>query len=71
VKKPTCMQCKHFYITFDPQAPKGCRIFQFASVQYPSVVVERESGSECSGFQARTNKTTKPYELDLNDPKNW
>jgi hypothetical protein len=42
-----CHQCGHFFITYDPKYPYGCRVIGFKSRDLPSVVVCRDSGSAC------------------------
>lgn len=70
-----CLRCKHYYTTFDPTAPRGCRLYQFKSTQIPAVLVKQESGQDCQGFQKRVsmdekNKSEKGG-IDFNDPKYW
>ena len=48
-----CMACRHFFVTWDAQFPRGCRAFDMRSVELPSVVVKRESGRECELFERR------------------
>jgi hypothetical protein len=61
-----CFNCKHFYITFDKNAPKGCRKFQIKTMQMPNQIVKAASGHDCEGFENKPNKkpssTDKPYE---------
>ncbi len=50
-----CRQCKHFYVTWDPKNPMGCRMFGFKSKQLPSIIVYRSSGARCDGFEPKNN----------------
>lgn len=45
-----CVQCKFYYVTWDPAFPKGCRYFEFKSHKMPSQVVKESSGKECPVF---------------------
>ncbi len=64
-----CRNCKHFFISFDPKAPNGCRIFNFKSKKMPFIVVsETNKGQECAGF---TPKNKLPKRKNLNDPSLW
>lgn len=45
-----CLKCKHFYVTWDPKFPRGCRAYQFKTRQLPSSVVRSSSGSECMQY---------------------
>jgi len=52
-KKINCLLCKHYYVTWDPQFPKGCRAYQFKSNRLPSVEVLRASGEICLKFESK------------------
>ncbi|MDP6980074.1 MAG: uracil-DNA glycosylase [Myxococcota bacterium] len=49
--KPDCMRCRHFFITWHGEFPRGCRAYGFRSPEVPSVVVLRESGIPCQLFE--------------------
>nr|WP_082191215.1 uracil-DNA glycosylase [Peribacillus loiseleuriae] len=49
-KRINCMACKHYYVTWDPQFPRGCRSFSFKSANLPSLEVLRSSGEACMKF---------------------
>ena len=70
---PNCLKCKHYFITFDKYAPKGCRIYKIKSSTMPSQIVKQANGgADCLGFEAKENKSTeKKIGKDLNDPKLW
>ncbi len=68
------MKCKHYYSTFDPVLPRGCKLYGMKTAQFPEIIVKRESGSDCLGFEERKrarpeSKTTR--DRDLNDPSLW
>ena len=67
-KEILCLRCKHYYSSWDPKAPRGCKLYGFISVHIPKDVVKRETGSECQGYSI---KITKKKELDLNDDSLW
>lgn len=48
-----CMKCTYFYITWDPNAPKGCKAFGFKSKSMPSVTVLSSSGKPCMHYKAK------------------
>lgn len=68
-EKPICRNCKHFYVTWDSQAPNGCRAFGFKGRMMPSISVKKESGNECMKFTPKNSGKQKS--LDLNDDKLW
>jgi len=53
-----CFQCKHLYITWEPNNPRGCRAFGFKTKRLPSVVVQETSGEPCHNFSPK--KTPPP-----------
>lgn len=71
--RPNCIKCKHYYITFDQYAPKGCRAYKIKSSAMPSDIVKQANrGAECIGFEAKiAKKETGNKAKDLNDPKLW
>ena len=69
-KKPVkCLQCKHYYVTWDQNHPHGCRAYHFKSPTIPSQLVKRESGQDCMLYSPRP--TIKASKIDLNDENNW
>jgi hypothetical protein len=44
---PTCMGCSHFYVTYQPAFPYGCRAFSMLTRSYPYLAVAKESGMSC------------------------
>jgi hypothetical protein len=48
--RPNCLSCRHFYITYEPAHPYGCRAMNFKSKEMPSLVVFRNSGMDCQAF---------------------
>lgn len=54
--KVNCKQCRHYYVTWDPQNPMGCRKFGFKSRILPSDVVYQSSGDFCKGFELKPNQ---------------
>ncbi|WP_415036310.1 hypothetical protein [Azonexus sp.] len=47
---PRCRDCRHYYITFVPNMPYGCRELGFQSAQEPARVVFNSSGQHCLYF---------------------
>lgn len=66
-----CFNCKHYFITFDQSAPKGCRAYGIKSAQMPSQIVRSATlGQGCIGFELKDRLKKKPKK-DLNDPRLW
>ncbi|RFU67969.1 uracil-DNA glycosylase [Bacillus sp. V59.32b] len=53
VEKINCMTCKHYYVTWDPHFPKGCKAFQFKTSAIPSQEVLRSSGQRCMKYEKK------------------
>lgn len=70
-----CMRCKHYHVTFDPTAPRGCKLYQFKSALMPHVLVKQSTGKECTSFEERPKRNGDDNEgsgkKDFNDPKYW
>ncbi|WP_443640404.1 hypothetical protein ABXT70_10295 [Candidatus Njordibacter sp. Uisw_039] len=47
---PDCMQCKHFYVTWEAKFPRGCRLFAIKSRQLPMIEIMRIDGHACRGY---------------------
>ncbi|RJR50646.1 MAG: uracil-DNA glycosylase [Desulfobacteraceae bacterium] len=45
-----CLQCKHYYVTWDQAFPHGCRAMGFKSRMPPALKVKEASGMECQTF---------------------
>ncbi len=45
-----CFACRHFYITYAPRFPYGCRRIGFQSRRLPCEEVRSISGTECGFF---------------------
>ncbi|SDX82465.1 hypothetical protein SAMN05518855_102347 [Paenibacillus sp. CF384] len=48
-----CMQCLHYYVTWDPKFPRGCKAFKFKTSTMPSAAVLFSSGKPCMNFEAK------------------
>lgn len=48
-----CMNCRHYFVTWDPVAPHGCRAMGFKGVQIPSLTVYQSSGLDCQLFDPK------------------
>jgi hypothetical protein len=55
--KVNCNKCRHYYLTWDKDLPRGCRQFHFKSYDMPSAMVKQNSGKECEGFEEKVKKS--------------
>ena len=55
--KPDCLHCEHFFITWTPGTPRGCRLYGFKAAALPSVIVKKTSGTPCQGFVKKKSKS--------------
>ena len=49
-KKPNCLKCIHFKITWDPAFPRACEVFGFKGQAMPSAEVFNATGRPCPAF---------------------
>jgi hypothetical protein len=48
---PYCRHCVHYYVSWDPRFPRGCRVFGVKTRDLPSHVVYRSTGAHCPAFE--------------------
>ncbi len=54
------MKCKHFFITYDQYAPKGCKLHNIKTTQMPSIIIKQANfGKECVGFEEKKKKSNQ------------
>jgi len=53
----SCIGCKYYYVTWDTNAPKGCKYFGFKSTKMPCVVVKQSSGDFCTMYAKDLQKS--------------
>ena len=66
-----CMRCKHYHTTFEANAPRGCKLFQFKSALMPYILVKQSTGKDCTSFEEKAQKKADDGKKDFNDPKYW
>ncbi len=49
-RRIVCQKCLHYFVTWEPQRPHGCKVYGFKSKTVPSLVVKRSSGQDCNFF---------------------
>ena len=54
-----CMQCEHYFVTWNPKFPRGCKLYGFKTAGFPSVEVYKATGEDCIGYAKKTIKKTK------------
>ncbi|OQY01459.1 MAG: hypothetical protein B6I26_03790 [Desulfobacteraceae bacterium 4572_130] len=56
-QKPiNCYKCYHYYVTWDPKFPCGCRAMGFKSKRLPSSSVRESTGKPCLLFKKKVLK---------------
>ncbi|MBF0313536.1 MAG: uracil-DNA glycosylase [Oligoflexia bacterium] len=55
-KQINCFHCQHYYLTWDANAPNGCKFFSFKSKESPAKLVAISSGHECTGFTPKRQR---------------
>ncbi len=55
-KRPLCLRCEHFKITYEPAYPNSCLVFGIKSREMPSAVVLRNTGQACPAYKERLRR---------------
>jgi hypothetical protein len=64
-----CHRCAHYFVTWDPCFPHGCRCMGFKSRLYPSEEVRQTmSGRECRLFHAKSGSVGLPPSSNVAEP---
>ena len=61
-----CHNCQHYFVTWVPAQPHGCRTMGFRSYHLPSAVVYQNSGCDCNAFEPK--KRNPPTKIDRKKP---
>ena len=69
IKKPQCLKCIHYFSTYNPASPRGCKVYGFKSSRFPSLLVKEQTGTDCQAYETRVKEEEKKD--SLNDPKYW
>ena len=43
-----CRGCRHFFVTYEPRNPWGCRQFGFKGKNLPAQIVYQSTGMQCA-----------------------
>ena len=71
--RTNCHGCQHFFITYDPHRPWGCRNFGFKGKNLPAQTVYEATGIQCAYYLKKPSISTlrkvakkkRPGEVDL------
>lgn len=58
-ERPDCVHCRHFFVTWESDKPRGCRAYEFKSFELPSEVVRSSSGEPCQLFERKSSSEPK------------
>jgi hypothetical protein len=62
-KQIDCHKCRHYYVTWNPKLPHGCRAMGFRGRYMPSIAVRRISGMACLMYAEKKNNNSFRDEL--------
>ena len=51
-----CGRCQHYFVTYDPKRPRGCKKFGFKSLQSPSLEVFAATGTNCAHYEEKVRR---------------
>jgi len=52
-KKINCFECRHFFVTHEPNHPYGCRAMGFKARELPCAAVLHSSGESCLSHESK------------------
>jgi len=55
-RKINCLKCRYFEVTWDPNFPRGCKIFGIKSRKLPSETVKASTGRDCPSFKPKDSR---------------
>ncbi len=58
--RPDCLHCVHYFVTWEANQPRGCRAYEFKSLDLPSDVVFASSGQACQLFERKPENRRPP-----------
>ncbi len=58
--RPDCLHCRHYFVTWEADKPRGCRAYEFKAAELPSEVVREASGQPCQLFERKQGEQKKP-----------
>lgn len=56
--KINCRECDYYYVTWDINAPYGCKAMGFKGKLMPSIAVLQSTGKQCLLFEKKIKSTT-------------
>ncbi len=56
--KVNCFKCKHFFSTWNPKFPRGCKAYGFKGKEMPSDFILRTTGISCMQFEWKVKDPT-------------
>lgn len=66
-----CNKCIHYYVTWDANNPRGCKVYGFKSRQMPNAIVRQTDVSGCQAFESKSEAKKKKDGIDLNSDDLW
>jgi hypothetical protein len=52
-EKINCYKCVYFYVTWDTAFPRGCKFYNFKTLNLPSILVKQSTGQSCDKFKLK------------------
>ena len=64
-RAPDCLKCLHFFVTWDPAFPRGCRVFGVKTRNLPSLEVRSATGRDCPAYEDGPAAKRASYKSDF------
>ena len=52
-EKVNCYKCVYYYVTWDASFPRGCKFYNFKTLNIPSILVKQSTGQSCDKFKPK------------------
>lgn len=69
--RPNCYHCKYYFVTWDVRMPRGCKLFDIKTAQWPTDIVKASSGEDCIDFEEKKGPQKEADPFDFNDERFW
>lgn len=57
--RPDCLHCRHYFVTWEADKPRGCKAYEFKAAELPSDVVLAASGEPCQMFERKAGARSR------------
>lgn len=56
MQRINCVKCIHYFVTWQPQHPHGCKAYGIKSKRHPSMEIQASTGTPCQAYQIKNGQ---------------